>query len=494
MLDDLPLVLYWLDNSAEKAGFCWTKWMNRYKANEGTDLEIYTRHSILEYNICRRPYAIDYARTDGKPVREKVECTFFGCTCRDVNQAPGVYCADYKVRFLCPCKRTLGDHEHHSDDIFLCDALTSKTISCPANKIIRISSAYYGNVWFSRCGLGSMISSCRQESSLTLQRVSMLCDRKRTCQVTQKPDDIEDRLCKNTKKVLHVEYSCETIARAPGNYSGAAGEVYVDPTCKYKCTFLMSNRAICLPVCPIYYGFACAPGSVIRWSMKRDKYAQHCLCRQPACVQPAQTCKVNNKIYQVGATYRLGCEEECKCESTNNVLCVPLCSKVTECPVGYFGKEIRETHGMDMTAPSGLEPDACHFSSLRGEDGGEAKVKTLIEKLAKIEAITKQKSEKVRGNPIMAARIRGSEKYKATVNQMRRQSSKKAGNDICFIKQCKKCEYMKYLSSVYMETLVSSNSAGNTLVSSNSARNTLVLSNSARNTFVSSNSARNVST
>ncbi len=80
--------------------------MNKYKANEGTDLETYTRLAALEKNICFRPFAVDYARTDGKPVKEKLECTFFGCVCRDAYQDPGIRCGDYKVRFLCPCSRT----------------------------------------------------------------------------------------------------------------------------------------------------------------------------------------------------------------------------------------------------------------------------------------------------------------------------------------------------------------------------------------------------
>ncbi len=79
--------------------------MNRHKANEGTDLEIFTKLAALENNICFRPYAIDYARTDGKPVNEKLDCSFFGCICKDSEQEPGVFCSDYKIRFLCPCNR-----------------------------------------------------------------------------------------------------------------------------------------------------------------------------------------------------------------------------------------------------------------------------------------------------------------------------------------------------------------------------------------------------
>ena len=48
--------------------------------------------------------AVDYARADGKPVNEKLRCNFFGCSCRDNEQEPGITCNDYKVRFLCQCK------------------------------------------------------------------------------------------------------------------------------------------------------------------------------------------------------------------------------------------------------------------------------------------------------------------------------------------------------------------------------------------------------
>ena len=84
--------------------FCWTNWVNLYQANEGRDLEIFTRIIALQKGICLRPIAVDYSRVDGKPVKEKLSCNFFGCTCRDNEQVPGVTCSDYKVRFLCQCK------------------------------------------------------------------------------------------------------------------------------------------------------------------------------------------------------------------------------------------------------------------------------------------------------------------------------------------------------------------------------------------------------
>ena len=79
--------------------------MNLYRASEGKDLEIFTRISTLQHGICIRPFAIDYERVDGKPVKARLHCSFYGCSCRDGDQVPGVNCADYHVRFLCKCKR-----------------------------------------------------------------------------------------------------------------------------------------------------------------------------------------------------------------------------------------------------------------------------------------------------------------------------------------------------------------------------------------------------
>lgn len=87
------------------------------------------------------------------------------------------------------------------------------------------------------------------------------------------------------ERVTLVDYHHSiAIALAPGKYSGKIGEIYVDSTCQYKCVFLLSNRAICVPVCPIYYGFECPIGSVIRWRMVPDSYAKQCKCRKPICV------------------------------------------------------------------------------------------------------------------------------------------------------------------------------------------------------------------
>ena len=57
--------------------------------------------------MCLKPIAVDYARVDGRPVQEKLRCNFFGCSCRDEEQEPGVTCSDYKVRFLCQCKHNM---------------------------------------------------------------------------------------------------------------------------------------------------------------------------------------------------------------------------------------------------------------------------------------------------------------------------------------------------------------------------------------------------
>ena len=78
------------------------------------------------------------------------------------------------------------------------------------------------------------------------------------------------------------------IALAPGNYIGRTGEIYVDPTCRYKCIFLLSNRALCLPVCPIHYGFSCPVGSIIRYRKVPDSFAKHCLCRKPVCINTGE--------------------------------------------------------------------------------------------------------------------------------------------------------------------------------------------------------------
>lgn len=83
------------------------------------------------------------------------------------------------------------------------------------------------------------------------------------------------------------------VALAPGNYKGTVGEIYVDPTCQYKCIFLLINRAICLPVCPVHYGFTCPNGNVIRWEKKPDNFAKRCTCRQPVCIDIGKlTCKM----------------------------------------------------------------------------------------------------------------------------------------------------------------------------------------------------------
>ena len=85
-------------------GFCWTDWVNLYPANEGKDIEVFTRFAALQHGLCLKPIAIDYARADGKPAKEKLKCNFFGCRCVNSEQEPGIRCSDYKVRFLCKCK------------------------------------------------------------------------------------------------------------------------------------------------------------------------------------------------------------------------------------------------------------------------------------------------------------------------------------------------------------------------------------------------------
>ena len=70
-------------------------------------MEIFTRIAALQHGMCLKPIAVDYARVDGRPVQEKLRCNFFGCSCRDEEQEPGVTCSDYKVRFLCQCKHNM---------------------------------------------------------------------------------------------------------------------------------------------------------------------------------------------------------------------------------------------------------------------------------------------------------------------------------------------------------------------------------------------------
>jgi len=313
-------------------GFCWTEWVNHYKASEGLDLEIFTRIAALQHGVCLKPIAVDYARVDGKPVNESIQCNLFGCSCKDEDQMPGVSCSDYKVRFLCQCKHNKVT-DSSSSDIFICPNEEPKELKCEKQAIIKIKAAYYGNVWISRCGLGSLRSTCREESSKTLEKLAIDCNGKETCRPHLSLTNTTGNGCNLGNKVLHIEYACEEIALAPGNYIGRIGEIYVDPTCTYKCIFLLSNRALCLPLCPVHYGVACPIGSVIRYRMVPDSFAKHCLCRKPVCLDFEMRCKVNDRTYNRGQRFQLGCEEDCICLGRDELKCVPLCpDRYRSCP------------------------------------------------------------------------------------------------------------------------------------------------------------------
>eukprot|EP00795_Rhopilema_esculentum_P000098 gene98-9713_t len=302
-------------------GFCWTDWVNLYPANEGKDIEIFTRFAALQHGLCLKPIAVDYLRADGKQVKEKLKCNFFGCRCVNSEQEPGIRCSDYKVRFLCKCKHDTAV-ENPTFDTFVCHNGDPRELRCKGSAIIKIKAAFYGNIWLSPCGLGSIESNCREEPSTTLERVALACNGRASCSV-QLPDG--DNGCRQ-KKALHIEYACEAIALAPGNYIGTTGEIYVDPTCKYKCIFLLSNRAVCLPVCPLHYGFACPPGNIVRWITQPDTFAKHCSCKKPICLDIDLRCKMGQKVYYRGERFHLGCEEECVCLGRNELKCFPLCT------------------------------------------------------------------------------------------------------------------------------------------------------------------------
>ena len=91
----------------------------------------------------------------------------------------------------------------------MCTKGETRELKCKGQAIINIKAAYYGNVWISRCGLGSLHSSCREESSKTLEKVSFDCNSKASCLVKLYKESTIGNGCNLENKVLHVEYACE---------------------------------------------------------------------------------------------------------------------------------------------------------------------------------------------------------------------------------------------------------------------------------------------
>ena len=93
--------------------------------------------------------------------------------------------------------------------MFICPSGELRKLECRGPAIIKIKAAYYGNIWISKCGLGSLSSSCREESSETLEKLAVDCNGRATCNLRLPVANTTGNGCNLGNKVLHIEYVCE---------------------------------------------------------------------------------------------------------------------------------------------------------------------------------------------------------------------------------------------------------------------------------------------
>lgn len=100
-----------------------------------------------------------------------------------------------------------------ANDLFLCPNESPMALKCEGQAIIKIKTAYYGNIWISRCGLGSIATNCREDSFQTLADAALQCNGREACML-QLPTSNASRVGCNTKDyAFHIEYACEGMLR-----------------------------------------------------------------------------------------------------------------------------------------------------------------------------------------------------------------------------------------------------------------------------------------
>ena len=82
----------------------WTAWLNRDSPKGAGDVESLADF-VAEEKACAEPQKVECRTTDGRPADETgevVTCTpESGSLCLHRQQAEGVFCSDYEVRFCC---------------------------------------------------------------------------------------------------------------------------------------------------------------------------------------------------------------------------------------------------------------------------------------------------------------------------------------------------------------------------------------------------------
>jgi hypothetical protein len=82
----------------------WTDWLNRDSPKGAGDVESLADF-VAEEKACAEPQQVECRTTNGRPADETgevVTCTpESGSLCLHRQQAEGVFCSDYEVRFCC---------------------------------------------------------------------------------------------------------------------------------------------------------------------------------------------------------------------------------------------------------------------------------------------------------------------------------------------------------------------------------------------------------